>query len=62
MGTALLGLDASELQSALGAGQPAFRGRQLYEALYRQRVSSWDQVTTLPKSLRDDLITRLPLG
>lgn len=62
MGTALLGLDASELQSALGAGQPAFRGRQLYEALYRQRVSSWDQVTTLPKSLRDDLVTRLPLG
>ncbi|MCC6589219.1 MAG: 23S rRNA (adenine(2503)-C(2))-methyltransferase RlmN [Bryobacterales bacterium] len=62
MGTALLGLDASELLSALGPGHPAFRGRQLYEALYRRRVSSWDQVTTLPKSLRDDLVTRLPLG
>jgi 23S rRNA (adenine2503-C2)-methyltransferase len=33
-------------------GQPAYRGRQLYDALYTQRVTSLDQITTLPATLR----------
>ena len=33
------GLDASEIQQALGPDQPAYRARQLYEALYQQQVS-----------------------
>jgi 23S rRNA (adenine2503-C2)-methyltransferase len=32
--------------------QPAYRARQLDEALYVQRTSSLDQITTLPASLR----------
>ncbi len=34
-------------------GQPVYRATQLYEALYRQRVESLDQVTTLPLALRE---------
>jgi 23S rRNA (adenine2503-C2)-methyltransferase len=35
--------------------QPAYRATQLSEALYRQRVASLHQITTLPQSLRDSL-------
>ena len=52
----LLGLDLQELTAlAESQGQPAYRGRQLYEALYRQRVNSLGQVTTLPQSFRQEL-------
>jgi 23S rRNA (adenine2503-C2)-methyltransferase len=34
------------------AGEPAWRGKQLAEALYRQRVADLDEITTLSKSLR----------
>src|ERR1700760_3725344 len=36
-------------------GQPAYRARQLYDALYTQRIPSLDQITTLPTSLREKL-------
>ena len=36
-------------------GEPAFRARQLAEALYRQRVETLEQITTLPVSLRERL-------
>ena len=35
--------------------QPAYRATQLNEALYRQRVASLHQITTLPRSLRDSM-------
>jgi 23S rRNA (adenine2503-C2)-methyltransferase len=35
--------------------QPAYRGRQTYEALYNQRISSIDEITTLPSTLREAL-------
>lgn len=51
--TALLGLDLKELtRIAEEAGEPAYRGRQLFEALYRGRVSSAEQISTMPKSFR----------
>jgi len=51
--TRLLGLDLEELtRIAEEAGEPAYRGRQLFEALYRARVSSADQISALPKSFR----------
>ncbi len=52
----LLGLDLQELTAiAAEAGQPAYRGRQLFEAVYRKRVEAIDQVTTLPSSFRSEL-------
>jgi 23S rRNA (adenine2503-C2)-methyltransferase len=53
----LFGLDAAELAAQMAAlGEPAWRGRQLAEAMYRQRVAKLEIVTTLPKALRDRLI------
>ncbi len=36
-------------------GEPSFRARQLFEALYRQRLAVLDDLSTLPKSLRSRL-------
>ena len=59
----LLGLDLQELTAiAVEAGQPAYRGRQLFEALYRQRVEAVDQVTTLPNSFRSELTKNYVVG
>jgi 23S rRNA (adenine2503-C2)-methyltransferase len=37
-------------------GEPPWRGQQLVEALYRQRVAGLNDVTTLPKALRERLM------
>ena len=50
---ALFGLDAVALTARLTAlGEPGWRGRQLAEALYRQRITELEGVTTLPLVLR----------
>jgi 23S rRNA (adenine2503-C2)-methyltransferase len=52
----LFGLDAAGLAAVMVAmGEPAWRGRQLTEALYRQRISDLDAITTLSKPLREKL-------
>ena len=48
----LLGMDENDLRETLGPSVPAFRSKQLYDALYRQRVASIDDVTALPIELR----------
>src|SRR5215471_18192259 len=46
----LLGLDIQELsQLALRYGQPEYRARQLFDAIYPQRRGSLDSISTLPK-------------
>jgi 23S rRNA (adenine2503-C2)-methyltransferase len=52
----LFGLDREALAARMAAvGEPAYRGKQLTEALYRQRVTDLDEITTLPKTLRQRL-------
>jgi 23S rRNA (adenine2503-C2)-methyltransferase len=60
----LLGLTLGELTDFVEeAGQPSYRGRQLFEALYRQRLGSADQISTLPQEFRQSLSQRgLSLG
>ena len=41
-------------------GQPAFRGKQVYTWLHKG-VRSYDEMTNLPKSLRDSLAQQYPL-
>jgi len=54
--TVLLGLNLRELTDFVEeAGQPTYRGRQLFEALYRQRVAFADQISTLPQDFRQSL-------
>jgi len=43
-------------------GEPAYRGRQLFEALYRQRQIMLPNVTTLPLTLRKTLGERYRIG
>ena len=53
---ALFGRSRAELDSLVSSlGQPAYRARQLEEALYRQWVSDLDEVSTLPRALRESL-------
>ena len=58
----LVGMDLADLREALGPEQPAYRAKQVYEAVYRKPVSDFVQITTLPASLRADLAERHPLG
>ena len=54
---ALFGMDLAELTELMaGLGQKPYRARQVFEALYKQRVSSLEDVTTLPVALRDALV------
>jgi 23S rRNA (adenine2503-C2)-methyltransferase len=59
---AIVGLELPDLQAALGPEQPAFRARQLYDAVYRQRVGDLVQITNLPANLRKELGSRLAVG
>jgi 23S rRNA (adenine2503-C2)-methyltransferase len=52
----LFGLDAAALAAVMvEIGEPAWRGKQLAEALYHQRVAGLSEITTLAKSLREKL-------
>src|SRR5215468_4892338 len=51
--TALLGLDSKELtQLVVAQGQPEYRARQLFQAIYQQRLGSLGSISTLPKAFR----------
>jgi len=53
----LFGLNSAALASLMtDLGEPTFRARQLAEGLYRQRLTSLDQFTTLPLGLRSRLV------
>ena len=62
MAPALVGLELSEIQQLMGADQPDFRSRQVYRAIYRQRVSKVSEITTLPLALRRELACVTSLG
>ena len=50
------GLDAAGLKALVTSlGEPAWRGGQFFEGLYRQRWTRWEQFTSLPKVLRTRL-------
>jgi 23S rRNA (adenine2503-C2)-methyltransferase len=51
--THLTGLMKAELESFAGSlGEPAYRGRQLFGALQRRRLRTFDEMTDLPKPFR----------
>jgi len=52
----LLGLDLQELTALVEeAHQPAYRARQMFHALYMEKVLSLDQASSLPKEFRSTL-------
>ncbi len=60
--TPLLGLDVQEIREAIGRAEPAFRARQVYRAIYRERVADLASVSTLPLPLRRRLAGRWEVG
>jgi 23S rRNA (adenine2503-C2)-methyltransferase len=57
--TSLLGLRLPELASLVEElGQPPYRARQLFEGLYRQRVETAEQISTLPEDFRRSLLEK----
>src|SRR5437899_1600988 len=46
MPQALLGMEVAELRDALGPGQPEFRARQIYHALYSEKIGDLVQIST----------------
>ena len=55
-------MELAEIQAALGADQPAFRARQIYDAVYRRRIMDFRSVSTLPKPLRERLASEITVG
>jgi 23S rRNA (adenine2503-C2)-methyltransferase len=58
----MLGMDMADLGALLGPAQPAFRARQIYQAMYREGASEISQITTLPASLREELAHAHEIG
>jgi 23S rRNA (adenine2503-C2)-methyltransferase len=53
----LLGLDLPELTALVqDAGEPSYRARQLFDAVYGRRVESVEQISTLPREFRQRLV------
>lgn len=55
----ILGLDLQELSDLIEvSGQPAYRARQLFQALYREHLDSTLEISTLPKQFRSMMADR----
>src|SRR5690242_5305384 len=58
----LVGMEVFELQEALGPDQPAYRARQLYEAIYKGQAADLVHISTLPTRTRQELAGRHSVG
>jgi 23S rRNA (adenine2503-C2)-methyltransferase len=63
MATHLTGMSQAELSLLVeGLGEPRYRGRQIFAALHRRRLRSFDEMTDLPKEFRTKLDERATLA
>src|SRR5580658_10403545 len=52
--SSLLGMSLQELAGLTKeAGEPAYRAKQLLDAVYRQRIELLSEISTLPMAFRD---------
>jgi 23S rRNA (adenine2503-C2)-methyltransferase len=52
----LLGMDREEISALVNeAGEPSYRAKQIMDAVYRQRVESLEEISTLPQAFREKL-------
>jgi 23S rRNA (adenine2503-C2)-methyltransferase len=58
----LVGMELTDIREALGPEQPAYRAKQIYDALYRGQTADLVQITTLPQGLRQNLAEHHPVG
>ena len=53
----LMGMEAAEMaQLVADCGEPSYRAKQLLDAVYRQRLCSLDDISTLPQRFRAKLV------
>ncbi len=62
MAEAIVGMDLADLRELLGPDQPAYRAKQIYEAVYRALSYDVAQIGTLPARLREELAGRVAMG
>jgi len=63
MKTSLLGLDTLELRALMQeAGEPAYRGGQLADWIYRHGARTCDEMSSLPATLRNRLAAKYEVG
>ena len=55
-------MELSDLQQVLGPSEPAFRAKQIYTALYQQKVAELVQISTLPAPLRAEISREHEIG
>jgi 23S rRNA (adenine2503-C2)-methyltransferase len=56
-------MDIARLETTLAeAGEPKFRLSQAKKAVYGQLISSWDEASTFPLALRDQLKAEVPMS
>ncbi|HEY9138325.1 MAG TPA: 23S rRNA (adenine(2503)-C(2))-methyltransferase RlmN, partial [Terriglobus sp.] len=61
--SALFGKSLPELTELVGTlGQKPYRARQIFEALYKQRVTSFEAITSLSQELRETLAAEHTIG
>ena len=60
MPQSIVGMELTDIQQALGPSAPAFRAKQIYDAVYRRRVTDAAAISNLPKGLRGELELGLP--
>ena len=58
----LVGMDLTDIRETLGPEQPAYRAKQIYDAVYRGQAADFVQISTLPQALRQDLAARHSLA
>ena len=59
----LLGMNRNELAALMvEMGEPEYRAKQIVEAVYRQRVESVSEISTLPAGLRERLSEKATVG
>jgi 23S rRNA (adenine2503-C2)-methyltransferase len=63
MPSQLTGLSKAELcRFVQESGEPSYRGQQLFTAIQRRRVRSFDEITDLPKEFRENLSERAAIS
>ena len=57
--SSLLGMDREEITALVSeAGEPGYRAKQMMDAVYRQRVETLEEISTLPQEFREKLAAR----
>ncbi len=59
---AIVGMEVADLRDLLGPGQPAFRAKQIYQAVYGAQTYDLARMTGLPAAMRAELAGRVAMG